>query len=180
TRQADAANVLSADGGLSFTSLDASVIGHGRDPGMQLGWRVAQSLHLGDFSTHEAAESTRAALHVQRLDRGFASGGVALERGRLAVGAEIVHELSKRDALRLRHDTSIADIARTGPTAADVDAGAGATDQLGSYQTALQWSLTRGRWRHRVEGAHRYLGSTATLASGAPAIDSHRLGVGGD
>jgi hypothetical protein len=170
--------MLSTDGGLSFVEIDRPTAAE-RD--MHLGWKYSHDLALGDFLAGKAADRARWTMHIQDLERGFSSAGSAFEQGRFKLGTQLAYQLSGRDVLRLRHQTDIASLPRVGPTAAELEAAADflATEELASHQTALQWSLLRGAWQHRVEAGHEYVHSTAMLASGAAAVDSQRLGLGG-
>src|SRR5690606_37671120 len=120
-----AATRLSMDGGLTFGGLNAAAASGAAtaESGMQLGWKLRQTLALGDFLREsELAERTRMELQIQSLEPAFASGGMLLDRGRFTLAAQLAHQLGKNDSLLLRHDLQIAALPRLGPTQADIDA----------------------------------------------------------
>lgn len=182
SRHRDASNVLSLDGGLSFSRLDgiAPSLGATGDD-FSLGWRVVGTFHPGDFlADNRAAEATRMTVHAQRLARDFSSGGTLLDQGRLKLGATLGVRLGEGSSLTVRHDSLVADVPQVGPTRTDVMANPdpGVADERTWHRTAVQWSLERGRFHHQVEAGHFSTTSSARLADGSAAVDSQRLGAG--
>ena len=187
----DGANYISQDGGMSFLELSGDPVADAS--AVDIGWKLAGEVHLGDFLGAKEADAasaprwramlarTRMAVTVQNLDSDFSAGGSVLERGRLKVGALVVHQLNDHDQLRFRHLAEVAQLPRVGPTPADVAANPDPLvfDERATYLSTLQWARKRGRWRHQVEAAYQRLSSTAFLADGSPAIDARRLGLGG-
>ena len=179
SRQRHADNVLSIDGGLTFSDVNG-IAPPASDEDTQLAWKVSGDLHGGDFTDDGFTSRAHLRFALQKLDRGFSSSGTMLDQGRLKLGAQLAYSLSERSAVHLRHDFEIAELPRVGPTRADIAANPDplAMDERSQHQTTLQWILERGRFRHQVAGSHGYYHSNARLASGAPALDSQRLGVG--
>ncbi|MEM9492297.1 MAG: hypothetical protein AAGC55_24335, partial [Myxococcota bacterium] len=185
SRERDAVNVLSSDGGLTFAdadrAADGTLSGQSGDDRDRLAWRFTQDLYFDDFMPDsERAAGTRMRLYAQQVGRGFSAGGGLFERGRFKLGAQLSHRLTERDSLTVRHDSDIAELVQVGPSAADIAANPQPEDsaERAWHRTAVQWSLDRGRFAHRFELGHWYTGSDSELANGDPTVDSHRLGAG--
>jgi uncharacterized repeat protein (TIGR01451 family) len=179
SRQDDAPDLLSTDGGLRFLDLDRTAGDHGGG-GSHWGWRLAARVLGRDLgSGRSGLHDSSLVAYVQSLDRGFSAPGRIGEQGRLKFGATLHHPVGA-GALSLRHQGEVAELPLVGPTAADVaaDPDPAQLEERASYTTQLQWRWQDGGWSSAVEAAHQRISSTAPLAGSAPALDADRVGAG--
>jgi len=182
SRDRDAANMLSQDGGLTFR--DMNQLANDFDPSrnqLQMAWKISGDAHLSDWTKKGPLSRTRVLMFAQKLDRGFSAGDSILEQGRLKLGALVSYKLNKTDQIRFRHIAEVAELPRIGPTMADVVANPDPLllDERATHLTSLQWSRDDGRWHYRAEGSFHRMTSTAALADGSAALEANRLGFGG-
>lgn len=180
SRQRDAGQHLSMDGGLSFGDLQRDTAFDATGSDRKLGWKLSADFAVGDWSEAREFQDTGLSMYVQNLERGFASGDSVLDQGRLKFGGRLQHRLSSIDRLLLRHEGQIAKLPRVGPTRSDVMANPSPLnpDETASYLTSIQWARDAGVWHYKVEGMHQRLTSTAALVDGSAALDARRVGVG--
>ncbi len=185
SRERDATNVLSQDGGLSFLDLDSTArTTEGGLGDRKLGWKVSADLAAADLVDANPLAGTRLRVYAQDIERGFSSGGTALDEGRFKYGGSLVHYLTDRDALQLRHEAQVAELPRVGPTPQDVAAtDPRQLDERTSALTTLAWTRTGSRWSHRIEAGHQRITTTAArIGDGTEpaeaAYDAQRLAFG--
>ncbi len=181
SRDRDAANVLSQDGGLTFANMNhlANTVDPERNA-LQLGWKLSADVHVSEFAKSGPLSRVRVLAFAQQLDRGFSAGDSLIEQGRLKLGALVTYQLNKTDQIRLRHIAEVAELPRIGPTMADVTANPDplALDERATHLTSLQWSRDKGRWHYKAETAFHRLTSTAALSDSSASLEANRLGFG--
>ncbi len=92
----NAANLISEDGGLSFSPVPVGITGDGS------AYHLSFESDIFEAFGHKNRVMTQG--YYQRLSPGFFSNGTLLEQGTLKYGGELHLRFSQRDALQVRYD----------------------------------------------------------------------------